>query len=302
MMDYNLLAALSSVIREGSFEKAALSLNVSASAISQRIKLLESRTGAILIKRDKPCTATKLGYSLFEHAEKVSQLEYDFFQSNDFDTGFGEKAKTIIRIGVNGDSLNTWFKDVLIEFKKMRNVMFDIIRDDREYIVEALKKGDTIASVTPSNRSIHGFRKITLGCLDYCAVCSPEFYQEFFSEEVGLETLLNAPCITFDEKDSLVELWIERFFKVVPALNSHRVPSFIGYLEVCEAGFGWGVLPKRVVSKQIDSGALVELLPGEIYQSLLVWQYGVNSSALLQKVTTKVTEIAHKELSVEVQT
>ncbi|MER2178118.1 MAG: LysR family transcriptional regulator, partial [Stenotrophomonas maltophilia] len=42
-IDHAQLRALAAVIREGSFERAAQSLNVTASAVSQRVKALEDR-------------------------------------------------------------------------------------------------------------------------------------------------------------------------------------------------------------------------------------------------------------------
>jgi LysR family transcriptional regulator (chromosome initiation inhibitor) len=40
MLDYAHLSALAAVVRTGSFERAAQQLNVTPSAVSQRIKLL----------------------------------------------------------------------------------------------------------------------------------------------------------------------------------------------------------------------------------------------------------------------
>lgn len=50
------LAALAAVIECGSFDAAADRLHVTPSAVSQRIKALESRVGQVLVVRDKPCT------------------------------------------------------------------------------------------------------------------------------------------------------------------------------------------------------------------------------------------------------
>jgi hypothetical protein len=47
MLDYAQLSALAAVIRTGSFERAAQHLNVTPSAVSQRIKLLEDRLGIV---------------------------------------------------------------------------------------------------------------------------------------------------------------------------------------------------------------------------------------------------------------
>ena len=55
--DYPLLEALAAVAREGTFEAAARSLNITQSAVSQRVKLLEEKAGAVLIVRGRPCVA-----------------------------------------------------------------------------------------------------------------------------------------------------------------------------------------------------------------------------------------------------
>jgi LysR family transcriptional regulator (chromosome initiation inhibitor) len=61
MLDYAHRSALAAVIRTGSFERAAHQLNVTPSAISHRIKLLEERLGVVLVVQGQPCTATEVG-------------------------------------------------------------------------------------------------------------------------------------------------------------------------------------------------------------------------------------------------
>src|ERR1700674_5010546 len=77
MLDYPALAALAAVVREGSFERAARALNVTASAVSQRVKLLEERLGSVLVVRGQPCTASDVGRLLCRHVERVGMLEQD---------------------------------------------------------------------------------------------------------------------------------------------------------------------------------------------------------------------------------
>ncbi|HAW24801.1 MAG TPA: ArgP/LysG family DNA-binding transcriptional regulator, partial [Pseudomonas sp.] len=45
MFDYKLLVALAAVVEQAGFDRAAQSLGLSQSAVSQRIKLLEARLG-----------------------------------------------------------------------------------------------------------------------------------------------------------------------------------------------------------------------------------------------------------------
>ena len=51
MLDYPLVEAVAAVLEAGSFEKAAGTLGLTPSAVSQRVKLLEERVGAVLVVR-----------------------------------------------------------------------------------------------------------------------------------------------------------------------------------------------------------------------------------------------------------
>ena len=75
--DYDSLVVLSAVVRTGSFEAAATSLNVTQSAVSQRIKQLEEKVGSILVQRGRPCVATDDGLLLCQHVEQVSLLQHE---------------------------------------------------------------------------------------------------------------------------------------------------------------------------------------------------------------------------------
>ncbi len=75
MLDYAALRAVAFVVQTGSFEKAAGLLGVTSSAVSQRVKQLEERLGAVLIARGNPCTATETGEWLCRHMENVGMLE-----------------------------------------------------------------------------------------------------------------------------------------------------------------------------------------------------------------------------------
>ncbi|MFY8016875.1 MAG: LysR family transcriptional regulator, partial [Inhella sp.] len=80
-LDYAQLAALASVVSEGSFEAAARALHITPSALSQRIRQLEQRLGGVLVLRGKPCSITPLGEPLLRHAQQVALLEQGITQA-----------------------------------------------------------------------------------------------------------------------------------------------------------------------------------------------------------------------------
>ncbi|MFQ5564797.1 MAG: ArgP/LysG family DNA-binding transcriptional regulator, partial [Paracoccaceae bacterium] len=175
LFDYPLLEALAAVVREGTFEAAARSLNITQSAVSQRLRLLEKKAGAVLIVRGRPCVATEFGQQLYRHIEQVQLLEYDLQKSLTSIEDPSSGAPAVIRIAVNRDSLATWFPEVVQRVDAELNVCFDIIPDDQEYTAERLRSGEALAAVTAEATPPHGCRRVALGAIEYLAVADPNF-------------------------------------------------------------------------------------------------------------------------------
>jgi len=69
------LRAFRAVIEEGGFRRAAESLHISQSAVSQAVAGLESKLGTSLVRRGKELKLTDAGKRLFEHAVDVLRDE-----------------------------------------------------------------------------------------------------------------------------------------------------------------------------------------------------------------------------------
>ena len=65
------LRAFHAVIEEGGFKRAAESLHISQSAVSQAVAGLEDKLGTVLIQRGKELRLTDAGRRLFDHAFEV---------------------------------------------------------------------------------------------------------------------------------------------------------------------------------------------------------------------------------------
>ena len=113
-IDHGNLRALAAVVREGSFERAALALSVTPSAVSQRIKALEDRMGRLLVQRTVPAAATADGRVLVQLAEQTALLEHDAL--NRLGVAEDDVPHASIPIAVNHDSLETWFVEAALRF------------------------------------------------------------------------------------------------------------------------------------------------------------------------------------------
>ncbi|MBL9054474.1 MAG: LysR family transcriptional regulator, partial [Tabrizicola sp.] len=125
MLDLAQLSALAAVHRRGSFDLAAAELNVTPSAVSQRIKALEEVAGALLVRRGTPCIATETGLRLIRHYDEVSLLE----RTLTADLPGLESSPATLRIAVNADSLATW---VIPALAATKGLLFDLVIDDQD--------------------------------------------------------------------------------------------------------------------------------------------------------------------------
>lgn len=106
MLVYASLSALSAVVREGSFERAARMLHVTPSTVSQRIRMLEKRIGSALVVRGQPCQATEAGRRLCQHVDRVRLLEHELKDEVPRLEPDGQQ-RVPLPIAVNADSLAT---------------------------------------------------------------------------------------------------------------------------------------------------------------------------------------------------
>lgn len=297
MIDYHALRVLHAVVQSGSFEKAAAILNVTPSAVSQRVKLLEERVGAALVVRGTPCVATEKGDQLCRHMENVGILEHDLFKElpSLADT-HGLQQRVTLRIATNADSLGTWFLEAMAEFSKSSEYLLNLSVDDQDYTSDWLQQGKVIAAVSGSDKPISGCRRFPLGALRYHATASPGFITRHFPEGVTLATLAEAPSLTFDQKDRLQSDWVLQTLGESVNLPTHWLPSTQSFVEASLLGMGWGMNPLQLVKGHLEAGRLVELLPGNTLDVPLYWHINRLAADRLGALTRCVTEVAGRAL------
>lgn len=290
-MDPSQLAALSAVLRLGTFEAAAHALSVTPSAVSQRIKALEDRIGTALVLRGAPCTGTAAGLRIAKHAEDIGLLEAQLARELALEADHGPVR---LRIAVNADSLASWFIDAMAA---VDGVLFDLLVDDQDHSAEWLKRGEVSAAVTASSKPVTGFEATPLGTLDYAATASPDFMARWFPDGVTAEAAAKAPCMIFNAKDNLQRLWLER--NVAPGLAppAHFLPSTQAFIDAAAAGLGWGMNPLAMVEADIRSGRLVPLIPDSTLPVPLTWQVARVMAPALAEVTRAVQKSARLYLT-----
>jgi len=295
MLDYAALSALAAVVREGSFERAARALNVTPSAISQRIRALEERAGCALVVREQPCRATDTGRRLCRHVDQVRLMEHEL-QSTLPGLAPQGPARVPLPVAVNADSLATWAGPAIAAFAAGQPVLMEVAVDDQDHTGEWLRSGRVLAAVTSTARPAAGCNSRPLGAMRYRATASPAFVRRYFADGVGAGSLARAPSLVFNTKDELQDRWAQRLCHRRVELPRHTLPSSQAFVTATVAGMGWGLQPESLIAGPLADGSLVELVPGTPLDVALYWHDARAASGPLDRLTGAMLAAARDAL------
>ena len=293
------LEAFLAVLDEGSFERAAKRLAVTPSALSQRIRALEDRLGAVLLKRESPVMPTEAGEKLLLRARSMQLLEAEAL--SDFAKDAPADAAVRLTIIVNNDSLATWCPEAAAEFVSASaetgtRVALDIRTDDQDHALESLRSGAAIAAVAADESAVAGARVRSLGVMRYRAWASRAFIGE--AGGISASTLARLPIVSFDRKDALQMRFLERSGVAAADFSGvvHYLPSPSAMLEATARGLGWSMAPEALARPYVERGALVEIDAARPVDVPLFWQCAAIRSSLLERLTRIVMRTAQKHL------
>lgn len=271
------LETLLVILEEGSFEVAAAVLGITPSAVSQRIKALEQKTGRILLHRSTPVTATEAGEILLQSARRMALLQAET------DARLQARlARVPLTVVVNSDSLATWFKQVVRDVAKRGEVALRIRIEDEARSLAMLHRGDVLGAITREHAPVSGCESTYLGSLRYFAVAAPNLAE-------GFESWETMPLVGYGPNDQILDdAMRERFIDshVIRARVS-QIPSSEGYLDAVRYGLGWGLVSELQARPLIDAGEL-KVLDDKPMDIDLYWQRWRLESEMLEHLTETV--------------
>jgi LysR family transcriptional regulator, chromosome initiation inhibitor len=288
-LDPGQLEALAAAVSEGTFDAAARYLHVTPSAISQRVKALETAVGRVLLTRSKPIRPTPSGEAVLRLARQIGTATADVLREiGDEDTG---GAPVTFALATNADSLSTWLLPAFAAVGPP--VVFDVHRDDQERTTDLLRRGEVMAAVTASARPVPGCLVQPLGRMRYRAMATRAFAAAWFPDGPTVAALSRAPVVEFDRDDRLQSRYLRRRARRDLDPPRHYVPDSAAYAWATRLGVGWGMVPDLQREPGDD---LVELDPHGIVDVRLYWQQWRMRSTLLDRVAAAVRDTAATHL------
>ncbi|MFJ3671005.1 LysR family transcriptional regulator ArgP [Streptomyces sp. NPDC090106] len=287
---------LLAVVDEGTFDAAATALHLTPSAVSQRVKALEQRTGRVLLVRSKPVRATESGEVVVRFGRQLARLERDAWAGLGLST---QGEPTRVSIAVNADSLATWFLPALTRVPDEPPLRFELHREDEEHTATLLREGLVMAAVTSSPDAVAGCSVRGLGRIRYLAAASPAFaarYLDPYPDRPLGELLAAAPAVNFDRRDSYQDRFVRDLDGGGASVACHYIPTSEGFADAIALGLGWGLVPEAQAEPLLAAGRLLPLAPDRPMDVPLYWQQWKLDSPALAAVTEAVTATAARTL------
>jgi LysR family transcriptional regulator, chromosome initiation inhibitor len=297
--DPDALECLAAIVEEGGFERAAQRLNITQSAVSQRLRALEAQVGTVLIVRSRPLKATAAGQLLLKHTMQLrllrADLERDIKELAPSSTGTAREEERI-SIAINADSIATWALPALNGLARERLTM-EIITDDQDFTHEWLRSGQVLGCVTTLKQALRGCKVVPLGAMRYVAVAAPDYAQAHCPKGLTPHNFRDIPFVAFNRKDDMQSEFVGKAFGLKRvSLSQLFVPSSEGQVRAVLAGWGVSVVPELLARGLLDLGQLVNVAPSHAVPIQLYWHCWNLQSEVLDALTSALTQAAARAL------
>ena len=293
------LECLAAIIEEGGFERAAVRLSITQSAVSQRLRALEAQVGTVLIVRTRPLKATAAGKLLLTHAMQMRVRRADLAQDfQELAPGAGVVARDEDRvpIAINADSIATWALPALNALAQ-QGLPLEIIADDQDFTHGWLREGQVLGCVTTLKQALRGCKVVPLGAMNYVAVASSAYAAEHCPQGLTRHNFRAMPFIAFNRKDDLQAVFVGKACGLKRVTLSQRyVPSSEGQVRAVLAGWGASVVPELLVAGLLSEGRLVNLSTQFSLPVSLYWHCWKLDSAVLDSLTQALQAAAARTL------
>jgi LysR family transcriptional regulator (chromosome initiation inhibitor) len=287
--------AFKAVAELGSFERAAAKLSITPSAVSQRVRALETTLGAALILRTRPCRPTQTGQRLLQYLRRAlllqADLEADLLQS--------ESGSLSVSVALNSDSLGTWFLPALANLLVKHQIILDLIVEDQDHTYALLETGMVAGCVSTVAQPMRGCSAAKLGTMRYRLMACTSFRERWFPKGLTREAARQAPVVAYTRKDMLQsDFLLSRLGLPEGAYPCHYVPGIEAHFAAVRHGLGYAMVPEWLLSSVGgEHEALIDLAPRHPTDVALYWHTWKVQSPRMEGMSKQIIEAARRILS-----
>jgi LysR family transcriptional regulator, chromosome initiation inhibitor len=258
------LEAFVAIVKNKTVNGAAREIGLTQTAITQRIRALESMLSTTLFTRSrKGMLMTQEGESLLRYCQAALDLEGETLAKIQ---GIAKLAE--IRVAITGPTSVMTSRIIpqcleVIRVHPQLVMTFEV--SDIERRAEALRTGQVQFAIVPPEQVANEMESKRLKPEQYILV-GPKSWRKRDLRDIVREE----PIIDFDPTDSMSFSYLKKFkLHHLVGRDRHFVNNNESLIEMFKQGIGYGVLTKEVAAPHLKDGALIELNPGSVFENYL---------------------------------
>jgi DNA-binding transcriptional LysR family regulator len=272
-MELNYLRVFFEVAKAGKFSEAAKNMNISQSALSRSVALLEEVEGVTLFDRSKSgVVLTTKGQEVFTLCEQLFRKEKEI---EDLCRGVQEKCEGPLRFAATDHTINDYLVNPIQEFRRMYpKVVPSIYSGTPDNIIDALMNTECEFAFLFSKINTPQVEFTKLQPEKMAVVCHPAIWKECKSS--NNEKTLKKVIQNYGYLSSIGALLGSRPSRVLMELFGEapkiglETNSQEGQKRFCLAGEGVAYLARFMVKNEIENGELYEI-PVEHAHEFNLW-------------------------------
>jgi DNA-binding transcriptional LysR family regulator len=234
------LRALDTVVRRGSFHRAAREVHLTQPAVTQQIKLLERELGLqLLTRRSGRIALTPAGESLMPFVRGVLEAEESLRQEVANLLGLRHGS---LRIGLVNSAIRLLLPSVLSQFTRRHpTVEVQISEGGSSEILQCLRRGEIELAIVGRSRSqdIDGDLGVEVLAVSRVLLCLPPGHRLLRYERIPVRRLAGQRIVMYREGWILHDM-AQEILADIPVAMVHYVDNEISLRQMVAAGLGVG--------------------------------------------------------------
>ena len=262
-----LLIAFEKVVEHRTVHAAADQLKLTQAALTKRIRLLESQMKLTLFLRSRSgMILTHEGRELYQYCKIISEAEGQLLGR------IKGKSPTDVSLTVAGTTSaisGRVNRNCLGLYKKFPYLKLNLQSEDHGNLVDLIKKGIADLAVVTPNLVPNEMDSKVLKPDRYLLVASAQWQARSVSEIIESERIID-----FYESDLTTIRYLKKFsFDKIKRHDRIFVNENEALVRMIIAAVGYGTLTEEIAKPYIESGELIKLNRGQIYEDplALVW-------------------------------
>jgi DNA-binding transcriptional LysR family regulator len=245
------------IVHLGTFERAAIKLNTTQSAISKRMQELEAAAGLTIFDRNlRGARLTEQGEGLLAIAEDMLGLQEQVMQLSGAPNIVGRK----LRIGITELAALTWLPRFVAEFRHLYPSVeiYPEVGLSRS-LLDRLQEGGMDVIVIPDGLASTDIAKKPLQKVVNAWMAKPGLV-DTTSGQVSLDKLAEYQILVQGRTSGsglVLSKWLSSKGVVFPRMLT--CDSVMALLGLTVAGLGVGYIPRQCFQPMVDSGRLTEI-------------------------------------------